>query len=109
MFGPNVTIMTGNHRTDVVGKYMTEIKESDKLPENEQDVCFLGDNWVGANSTILKGVTVGEGSIIAAGAVVTNDVPLYSIVGGVPARVIAMRFDEEQVIEHKKKLKKEEN
>lgn len=102
MFGPNVTIMTGNHRTDVVGKYMTEIKDSDKLPENDQDVCFLGDNWVGANSTILKGVTVGEGSIIAAGAVVTNDVPPYSIVGGVPARVIAMRFDEEQVIEHKK-------
>lgn len=105
MFGPNVTIITGDHRTDVVGKYMTEIKDEDKLPENDQDVRILGDNWIGANSIILKGVTVGEGSIVAAGAVVINDVPPYSVVGGVPAKVISKRFNQHQLKEHKIKIK----
>lgn len=51
-------------------------------------VC-IGDNvWVGANCTILKGVNIGTGAIIAAGAVVTKDVPDHTIVAGVPARVI---------------------
>jgi acetyltransferase-like isoleucine patch superfamily enzyme len=44
--------------------------------------------WIGANAIILPGVTIGEGSIVAAGAVVTDDVPSFSIVAGVPARVI---------------------
>lgn len=49
----------------------------------------IGDNvWVGANCTILKGVNIGNGAIIAAGAVVTRDVPEYTIAAGVPARVI---------------------
>ena len=45
--------------------------------------------WIGTRATILKGVDIGEGAIIAAGAVVTHDVPPHSIVGGVPAKVIA--------------------
>ena len=53
-----------------------------------------GDNWICANACILKGVRVGKGAIVAAGAVVTKDVPPYSIVGGVPARVIKMRFED---------------
>ena len=57
----------------------------------DKDVVFEGDNWVGANAIILKGVTVGKGSVISAGAVVTHDVPPYAIVGGVPAKVIRMR------------------
>ena len=49
----------------------------------------LGRNvWVGSNSTILQGVTIGDGAIIAAGAVVTKDVPANTVVGGVPARHI---------------------
>ncbi|MBZ6527279.1 sugar O-acetyltransferase [Aerococcaceae bacterium DSM 111021] len=51
-------------------------------------VVIEDDVWIGANATITKGVTVGQGSIIAAGSVVTKDVPAMSIVGGVPARVI---------------------
>lgn len=46
------------------------------------------DVWIGANATILKGVTIGDGAIVAAGAVVTKDVPARTIVGGVPAKVI---------------------
>lgn len=104
MFGPNVSIITGNHRIDVLGKRMYEIKDKDKREEDDQDVKFAGDNWVGANSTILKGVTVGEGAVIAAGSVVNKDVPPYSIVGGIPAKIIKMRFEEEEINEHKRML-----
>lgn len=48
--------------------------------------------WVGTNVTILKGVTLGRGCIIAAGAVVTKSVPPYTIYGGVPAKFIGLRF-----------------
>lgn len=70
---------------------MIAVTDKDKLPENDQDVVFEGDNWIGANAIILKGVTVGKGSVISAGAVVTHNVPAYAIVGGVPAKVIRMR------------------
>lgn len=101
MFGPNVTMISGDHRIDIPGKYMSEIKGTDKLPENDLPIVIKGDNWIGANSTILKGVTIGVGAVIAAGAVVTKDVPPYTIVGGVPAKVISNRFTDEQLKEHK--------
>lgn len=91
MFGPDVTIITGDHRMDVLTRPMTSISESEKLPENDQDVVFEGDNWIGARAVILKGVHIGRGAVIAAGAVVTRRVPPYSIVGGVPAKVIGHR------------------
>lgn len=47
--------------------------------------------WIGMNSTLLQGITIGEGAVIAAGAVVTKDVPPYTIVGGIPARMIGTR------------------
>ena len=109
MFGPNVTIITGDHRIDLVGRYMTTVCNEEKLPENDQPVVFEGDNWISANAIILKGVTVGKGAIIACGAVVNRDVPPYAIVGGIPAKVIKYRFTEEQLLEHSKKLKKNTN
>lgn len=60
--------------------------------------------WIGYGVTILSGIRVGKGSIIATGAVVTQDVPAYSIVGGVPGKVIKKRFNEE-TIERLMKLK----
>ena len=56
------------------------------LDENPVRIC--NDAWVGANAMVLRGVTVGEGGIVAAGAVVTRDVPPYSIVAGNPAEVV---------------------
>lgn len=60
---------------------------------------YIGnDVWIGANSSIMSGVTIGDGAIIAAHAVVTKDVEPYSIVGGVPAKIIRKRFDDETIM-----------
>ena len=100
MFGPNVTIITGGHRTELVGRYMTTVTNAEKRPEDARDIIFEGDNWIGANATILRGVTVGRGAIVAAGAVVTKDVTPYSVWGGVPARCLKTRFDAETLQKH---------
>ncbi|PAE38191.1 hypothetical protein CHI06_18905 [Bacillus sp. 7884-1] len=55
------------------------------------------DVWIGGNAVVMRGVNIGDGAIVAAGAVVTKDVPDYSIVAGVPAKVIKMRFEDEKV------------
>lgn len=104
VFGPHVSIRGGNHRTDIVGRYVDEVKDEDKLPENDADVVFEGDNWIGMNVTILKGVTIGKGAIIAAGAIVVHDVPRYAVVGGVIAKVLKMRYSVEDIIQHEKLL-----
>lgn len=102
IFGPNPTIITGDHRIDVVGKYIMDIHE--KLPENDAPVIIEDDVWCGANVTILKGVTIGRGSVVAAGAVVTRSCPPYSIIGGIPARILKSRFSIEQILEHETQL-----
>lgn len=94
MAGPGLTIITGDHRIDIKGKYMDEVMLSEKLPENDQPVIIEQDVWCGANVTILKGVTIGKGSVIAAGAVITKNVGEYEIWGGVPAKKIKNRFDD---------------
>lgn len=102
MFGPHVFIITGSHRTDVIGKFMIDVKE--KLPENDKDVIIEEDVWIGANAIILRGVTIGRGSIVAAGSIVTKDIEPYSIYAGVPARKIKSRFNQEQISEHEELL-----
>lgn len=107
MFGPGVTMITGGHRTDLVGRYMSAVTDADKRPEDDRDIVLEGDNWIGANATILRGVVIGRGAVVAAGAVVTRDVQPYAIVGGVPARLIKTRFDEEALREHLRRLNDE--
>lgn len=102
--GPGLTIITGDHRIDYIGKYIDEIKESDKLAENDKPVLIEEDVWCGANVTILKGVTLGRGCCVAAGSVVTKDVPPYAIVGGVPAKILSHRFTPDQIKEHERLL-----
>lgn len=102
VFGPAPTIVTGNHRVNVVGKYIVDINE--KLPENDNEVIIEDDIWVGANVTILMGVKLARGSIVAAGAVVTKSCPPYSIIGGVPAGVLKFRFTINEVLIHEKEL-----
>lgn len=102
IFGPHPTIITGDHRIDVIGKYIMDSTE--KLPENDAPVVIEDDVWTGANVTILKGVTIGRGSVIAAGAVVTKSFPPYSIIGGVPAKVLKMRFTPAKIEKHERIL-----
>jgi len=97
IFGPHPTIITGDHRIDILGKFIIDVTSKEKLPENDMPVLIEDDVWCGANVTILKGVTIGHGSVIAAGAVVTKSFPPYSIIGGVPAKLIRMRFSEEEI------------
>ena len=106
IFGPHPTIITGDHRIDVIGKYIIDSHE--KLPQNDAPVTVEDDVWTGANITILKGVTIGRGSVIAAGAVVNKSCPPYSIIGGVPAKVLKFRFSIDEVIEHERILYPEE-
>ena len=58
-------------------------------------MCIRDSVWIGSNATVLPGVTIGDGAIVAAGAVVTRDVPENTIVGGVPARVMRHLREEE--------------
>lgn len=104
MVGPGVTMISGDHRIDIKGEYMIDVKDSDKLAENDLPIVLMGDNWIGANVTILKGVTIGEGAVVAAGSLVNKDVPDYAICAGVPAKMIRYRFEGEALEEHKRLL-----
>ncbi|MDE6441599.1 MAG: CatB-related O-acetyltransferase [Clostridia bacterium] len=72
--------------------------------DNKGDIVIGNDVWIGYEAVILASVTIGDGAIIGARAVVTKDVPPYTVVGGVPARQIKRRFPE-QIINELLKLK----
>lgn len=78
LIGPQVCIITENHPVDPTQRKNLDLKA----------VLLKRNCWIGANATILPGVTIGENSIVAAGAVVTKDVDDNRIVGGVPAKLI---------------------
>ena len=65
--------------------------------DNKGDIVIGNDVWIGYEAVILSGVTVGDGAVIGTRAVVTKDVPPYTIVGGVPARPIRRRFDPQTI------------
>ena len=66
------------------------------IPEEKISVVIGNDVWIAGHVQILEGVRIGDGAIVAAGAVVTKDVPDYAIVGGVPAKVLGWRFEDEE-------------
>ncbi|EOU1879021.1 CatB-related O-acetyltransferase [Clostridium perfringens] len=88
-------ILGGNHRYDIFSTYPFKVKlgleEIEAYSNGKIKIC--DDVWIGMNTTIMSGVTIGQGAIIAAGSVVTKDVEPYSIVGGNPCKLIKYRFD----------------
>lgn len=87
MMGPRVTIYGRDHNVD-----RTDIPMMDQGMGSFVPIVIEDDVWIGANATILKGVRISRGSIVGSGAVVTKDVPPYSIVGGNPAKIIRSRL-----------------
>jgi virginiamycin A acetyltransferase len=67
--------------------------------DNKGDIVVGNDVWIGFEAVIMAGVTIGDGAIIGSRAVVTKDVEPYSIVGGIPAKLIRKRFSEEKILE----------
>jgi acetyltransferase-like isoleucine patch superfamily enzyme len=101
MFAPDVTIAGADHIFDQPGVPMY-FGGRPELPET-----LIGDDvWIGARVCVLAGVKIGRGSIVAMGSVVTKDIPAYSIVGGVPAKLIRHRFDAEGELMHDEMLSK---
>jgi virginiamycin A acetyltransferase len=106
--GQNVCIVDFNHCFSRVSSSFINYNLFDD--DFESDIISKGptviqeDVWVGSNSVILPGVIIGRGSIIGGGSIVNKNVPSYSVVAGNPAKVIKMRFSDEQ-IEFLEKLK----
>ncbi|MRN07147.1 sugar O-acetyltransferase [Lactobacillus sp. 0.1XD8-4] len=78
LIAPNVTILSVNHPLNPTKRHGVELKP----------VLIKKNAWIGANATILPGVTIGRNAVVAAGAVVSKDVPANTVVAGVPAKVI---------------------
>jgi acetyltransferase-like isoleucine patch superfamily enzyme len=91
MLGPGVHILGNDHVIDQAG---TPIVFSGRPPQKPTRIG--SDVWIGAGAIVLCGVTIGDGAIVGAGSVVTQDVPAFTIVGGVPAKTLRRRFLSEE-------------
>lgn len=109
----NVFIGPGKHPTHFVSLHPIFYRDNSRAGfsftsmsefSEYEEVKIGNDVWIGANSIVMPGVKVSDGVIIAAGAVVTKDIPPYAIAGGVPAKVIKYRFDD-ITIDNLKKIK----
>ena len=93
----------GIHPIDWVSLYPFRIKWkmegalADGMPASKGPIEVMNDVWIGTGSTILSGVTIGNGAIIMAGSIVTKDVPAFTIVGGIPAKPVKKRFSDQEI------------
>ena len=103
--GTRFLMNSANHALDSLSTYVFPIfyeewdhgMEVAEAWDRRGDIVIGNDVWIGYEAVILSGVTIGDGAIVAARSVVTKDVPPYTIVGGVPARTIRRRFDQETI------------
>lgn len=98
---PEVIFIPGSdHNTTSISTFPFRVKCMGALEGeavSKGDIIVEDDVWIGCRATILSGVHIGQGAVVAAGSVVTKDVPPYAIVGGVPAKVIKYRFPPEMI------------
>ena len=99
VFGPHVFVIAGNHRFDVVGTPLKFVHT--KRPEDDKDIIIGEECWIGANTIILNGSVIGRGCIIGAGAIVTKEIPPYSIFTN---KGIRPRFCKTDILEHEWRL-----
>lgn len=100
----NCTFVLSNHLIDTFSTCPSKHslfshKVGNPSSYSKGDIIIKNDVWIGANCTILDGITIGNGAVIAAGSIVTKDVPPYAIVGGNPAKIIKYRFSKELIDE----------
>lgn len=113
VFAGNNVALVGryDHNWQEIGKPMLfsqRIKDKDYNWKGLGQKTIIGDDvWIGYGSIIMSGIKIGQGSIIAAGSVVTRDVESFCIYGGVPAKKLANRFDDEEQVRQHIKLYKE--
>lgn len=105
-FGNNILVAQSvafvgrdDHRFDVIGSYIWDSPRGDNF-----NLVVGSDVWIGHGAVVLSGVKIGTGSVVAAGSVVIEDVPAYSIVAGNPARVLRARFTTDQIKLHEQIL-----
>ena len=104
--GAKFLFNSANHTLDSLSNYTFPLffeewgldkKDVASAWDNKGDIIIGNDVWIGYEAVILSGVTIGDGAIIGTRAVVTEDVPPYTIVGGIPAKPIRRRFSEEMI------------
>ncbi len=91
IFAPNVFVSSGTHVFDAIPHLPIQVQEL-KAPAMDRKVRIFGDCWFGINAVVMPGVTIGRGCVIGANAVVTRDMPPYSVVVGNPARAARERL-----------------
>lgn len=93
-------ILDAEHTLDNISTYPFKtalLNDKNEEAVSKGDIVVDDDVWIGFGSIIMSGVHIGQGAVIAAGSVVTKDVPPYAIVGGIPAKVIKYRFSSEMI------------
>jgi len=103
----DVLFILANHLLDTFSTSPSTVslfnhKQGNLSGYSKGDIIIKNDVWVGARSIILDGITIGNGCVIAAGSVVTKDVPAYAVIGGNPAKLIKYRFSAEIIDEIEK-------
>lgn len=103
----NVTVVTDNHTPTVGVPYFftgtTHLNDRNSIIEIKED-C-----WIGACVILLPGAKINRGCVVAAGALVNKEFPPYSVVAGIPAKIIGVKFGLEEIIEHEKSLYEEKD